>query len=185
MDKIETKATSHVTAQVSDLVLRETSTTRLVFRPTIVDNPKVPAAAIKGVFLFQRKSKRHEWTDIDSVPFSTLKSGEGYKLELRSAELLELMRGVSPLYKLHQRAGVPRGKQTFVKLTPQLEQLRQLSTQDLSSLLKANESLGAELFKKFLEFAINSEDPGILRFVVGSTRPSSGPEVRPRNRRRE
>ncbi len=113
MEEFETKATSHVTALASDITLRETSTTRLVFRPTIVDNPKNSNASVKGMFVYQRKSTTTAWQDIDSAPFSSLKSGEGYKLELRSAELLVLLDGLHPLYDLYQHGGIPRGKQTF------------------------------------------------------------------------
>ena len=39
MKEITTKSTSRVTAQVSDIAIRETTTTRLIFRPIIIDNP--------------------------------------------------------------------------------------------------------------------------------------------------
>lgn len=159
MDEIITKSTSRVTAQVTDIALRETSTTRLIFRPIIIDNPKNNNAAVKGNFLFQRKSTKTDWSDVETIPLSSMKSGEGYKLELKSAELLQLIKDLIPLYKLHQEGGVPRGITKFVKSTPHLEQLAALTTNEVSHVLNANTAIGASLLSKLLNWAINLNDP--------------------------
>lgn len=162
IDEIITKSTSRVTAQVSDIVLRETTTTRLIFRPTIVDNHKNNKASVKGNFLFQRKSKNTEWVDIETIPLSSMKSGEGYKLELKSAELLQFIKEIIPLYWLYKEGGVPKGIKKFVKVTPQLEQLAALTSDDVSSILNANTTIGASLLSKLLNWAVNLDDPAPL-----------------------
>ena len=48
------KSTSLNSALVIDILLRETKTTRLIFRPQIIENPDNPEAAIKGDFIYQR-----------------------------------------------------------------------------------------------------------------------------------
>ncbi len=159
MKEIITKSTSRVTAQVSDIALRETITTRLIFRPIIIDNPNNREASIKGNFLFQRKSKNSQWEDFETTPLSKLKSGEGFKLELKSSELLKLVDEIKPLYDLHKNEGVPRGQKKFVRATPQLEQLASLTDDDISNYLDANTTIGATLLTKLLNWAINLDDP--------------------------
>ena len=161
-DEITTKSTSRATAQVSDIFLREKATTRLVFRPTIVDNPNDQDASDKGNFLYQRKSINSDWVDFETIPLSSLKSGEGYKLELKSAELLNLIGELKPLYQLHREGGVPRGESKFVRATPQLEQLEKLTAGDVSNFLSANTTIGASLLSKLLNWAVNLDDPSLL-----------------------
>lgn len=55
MEKITTKPTSLVTEQASDIAIRETATTLLIFRPITIDNPNNRNASIKGDILYQRK----------------------------------------------------------------------------------------------------------------------------------
>ena len=47
MDELTVRSTSRSSAEVSDIALRETTMTRLVFRPMLVDNPREQAAAVK------------------------------------------------------------------------------------------------------------------------------------------
>jgi hypothetical protein len=159
MDEIFTKSTSQVTAQASDIELRETTTTRLVFRPVILDNHNNPEASVKGNFLFQRKSRNSQWEDFETIPLSKVKGGEGYKLELKSAELLHLITHLKPLYDLHRDGGVPRGQRKFVQATPQLEQLAALTADDVSDFLNANTAIGGSLLSKLLNWAVNVDDP--------------------------
>jgi hypothetical protein len=91
-----------------------------------------------------------------------LKSGEGYKLELKSAELLSLIQQLEPLYSLHHQKGVPRGRNKFVQLTPQLEQLSQLADGEIKTFLNSNSKIGGSLLVKLLNWALSTDDPSIL-----------------------
>jgi hypothetical protein len=159
MDELITTSTSRNTAECTDILIRETATTRLVFRPLIISNPNDPNASVKGGFLFQRKSKTAQWVDFETIPLSSLKSGEGYKLALDSAELLKLTTDLSSLYELHRESGVPRGKTKFIKASPELQQLADLSANDINAFLTANKEVGASLLTKLLTWAIDLDDP--------------------------
>jgi len=76
----------------------------------LVVNPNDPDAGIKGTLLYQRKKTDKEWEDFETIPMSSLKSGEGYKLEMKSSELLKLFSELSSLYQLHSETGVPLGQ---------------------------------------------------------------------------
>lgn len=162
MREIQTKSTSRVTAQATDIVLRQTDSIRLIFRPTIIDNVKNQEAALKGVFLYQRKSKKDAWEDFGTIPLSSVRVGEGYKLEIKTAELLQLYGELTQLYELHQSEGVPRGKKKYVQATPQLEQLASLSDSEVHDFSNANFAVGTSLLSKLLVWATNLDDPSPL-----------------------
>ena len=46
-----------------DIVLRENSTKRIIFRPLIVENENNPDSNIKWWFIFQWKWKNDKWED--------------------------------------------------------------------------------------------------------------------------
>lgn len=173
MSEIHTRSTSRVTAQADDIVLRESTISRLIFRPTILDNLNNREAAVKGIFLYQKKSKNLQWEDFNTIPLTSVKSGEGYKLEIKSAELLQLINALKPLYELHQEAGVPLGEKKYFKATPQLEQLAALTSKDVSDFLNANTTIGTGLLSKLLNWAINLEDPLPLIERIVELSPSS------------
>lgn len=162
MKEIQTKSTSRVTAQATDIILRQTDSVRLVFRPTIIDNSKNQEAALKGVFLYQKKSKIAGWDDFETIPLTSVKGGEGYKLEIKSAELLKLFQELNQLYDLHHNEGVPRGERRYVQATPQLEQLAYLSESEVHSFSNANVAVGASLLSKLLIWATSLDDPSPL-----------------------
>ena len=87
-------------AEVTPIVLRETERVRLVFRPMILVNDKHLRACIKGEFAYEKRQKTDDpWEAANKVSLASLKSGEGFKLELHSAELLALMTTLVPRYR--------------------------------------------------------------------------------------
>jgi len=161
MKEIHTKSTSKSSAVCTDIVLRETKTTRLIFRPLLIDNPQNPQATVNGGFLFQRK-KGSEWEDFDTIPLSSIKGGEGYKLELHSEELLQLFQELHYIYELRKVAGIPPGQTKFIKASPELEQLAQLTTNEISTFLQANRAVGSSLLGNLLNWAVNADEPSPL-----------------------
>ena len=100
MREICTSSTSSKTLEVSDLVLRKTKTTRLIFKPIIIDNPHDKDASVKGQFVFQRKSQKNEWKECNSFPLSKLKANEWVKLELHSSEIKVFLEGIESLREI-------------------------------------------------------------------------------------
>lgn len=162
MDRIHVKSTSRATADCSVLILRETGTTRLIFRPQIVENPNNPKAAVHGMFLFQKKGVKDSWIDAETAPLSTLKAGDGYKLDIKSAELLQLFDGLQALYELHASSGVPRGQGQFIRVNSSLAQLAQLGHRELVQILAAEKAVGPQLLSKLLKWATDSNNPAAL-----------------------
>lgn len=162
MDKFRIKSTSRSSAECSDVVLRETNTTRLVFRPMLVENPSIPEAAVKGTFIFQRKSPHDQWVDEETIPLSQLKKGEAYKLAIDSSEILSLYKNLTDLYKLHSESGVPAGDHEFVPVNRQLAEIARMAPSDLGKILAANRAVGSSLLVRLLAWATHADEPAAL-----------------------
>lgn len=159
---IQIKSTSLHSAECSDIILRTTDTTQLVFRPMLVDNKNNSLAAVKGTFVFQRKGKKGTWEDFQSIPFSSLKKDEGYKLEIKSKELLHLFKELASLYKLYSQSGIPLGSSQYIKTNQQLAELAAEPQAQVTQFLNANKQVGADLLSRLLAWAVAAEDPAHL-----------------------
>lgn len=146
-------------AECSDIVLRTTDTTQLVFRPMLIDNTNDKSAAVKGTFIFQRKGKKNNWEDVQSIPFSSLKKDEGYKLAIKSEELLHLFTELSILYKLHAQSGIPMGSSQYIRTNQQFAELSTVPQSQVTQFLNANQTVGANLLDKLLAWAVASDNP--------------------------
>lgn len=157
MTEIHTTSTSRNTAECDPIPLRTTERVRLVFSPLLVRNSNEPAACVKGSFVYQRKNKDDEWASITEVSLATLKSGEGYQLELHSQELLTLMRGLSPLYRIYRQEGIPRGKSKFVKIEAGLARFFELGQNEIRGFLEAHSVDAAEILLKLIRWVAGSQ----------------------------
>jgi hypothetical protein len=109
-DRIGTTSVSVDVVETDPIVLRESDTRRLVFLPTIVERDQ----PLRGTFVYQRKLKAGEWEDIRGEKFNSLKSGEGWALELRTAEVGVLMEGLLARKQLYERHGIQWGEHEFI-----------------------------------------------------------------------
>lgn len=151
-------STSRASADCEDIVLRETETTRLVFRPKLVDNPNDDDAAVRGCFVYQRKRMAEDWEDHKDLDLTQLKADEWIKLELRSAELLHLHQELQALYELHRSEGIPWGEVEYVPARKNLMELVALDAGSLASALEDNELFGAQLLTRLLSWIVKGQD---------------------------
>ncbi|SEP91367.1 Shedu immune nuclease family protein [Lentzea albida] len=114
--KIEINSTSTSTADVTPVVLRPGTLTRLVFKPILVKNEQDEAASVSGELTYQKKLKSDEWEDVDSINLQTLKAGENVRIALKSGEVLKMYQCLSALYE-HMRAnGVEYGTKHLIPI---------------------------------------------------------------------
>jgi hypothetical protein len=69
---VHVQPTSHFSAAVTDIVLRESELVRLIFRPEIVDNENEPQACVRGTFIYQKRGKGESWIDAPTESLSRL-----------------------------------------------------------------------------------------------------------------
>ena len=143
-------------------VLRETSTTRLVFRPKLVENPHDTRAAVHGFFLYQRKGPDDGWRDTETISLTSLKKDEGYRLELHAAEVLKLYTHLQDLYALHSTEGVPQGEAEFFRADQQLPAIAVLPREQWMRVLEANAAVGSTLLTNLLAWATAARSPQAL-----------------------
>ena len=112
-----THSTSRKTALCSDIVLRKTKTTRLIFRPELIENPHDSKHCVKGRFIFQKKTSTTDWRDYKKLTISHLKDAEWFKLELHSSELYKLITQLDAYYQIFTKYGIRSGDTDFI-ITP-------------------------------------------------------------------
>ena len=145
---IHIRSTSWHSADADPVVLRENSAGRLVFMPSLVDRPGSLDTSVRGTLLYQKKKASGVWRNNEPIPLSSLRDGEGVKLELKSAETRTLFQKLGEFYSIAENYGVPKGDNRFVR-APESDLLRQLlEGGELDRMLGQSE--GADLLKKFL-----------------------------------
>lgn len=164
MSDLTVKSTSKVTAQCSDFIIRETKTTRLIFRPQLIDNQKNQSASVKGVFIYQRKGVKQNWVDFPTEPLSSLKSGESYKLSLSSSETLALYKHIEELQDFFTCKGIPYGQTEFVKVNSNISKLLNIPVDQLRRFLETNKKVGTKLLTRLLDWSTSVQN---LDEIVG------------------
>ena len=106
-ESFKVRSTSRSSATVDVRELSCTGTTRKVVYANLHENPNNAEASVKITIAHQRKGKRDEWEDVESIALNTLKAGEGVKLELKSEETLALRGVLEGLYAIYERKGLP------------------------------------------------------------------------------
>lgn len=158
MEEINISSTSRSSANADPIVLRLKDTVRLVFIPTIVENKEDPDACVKGIFVYQKKIKKDHWENIKEISLNSLKPAEGVQLEIKSAELLHLMKKLGSLWRIHKSGGVPRGRSRFVRISDTVAELDGLSDVELREHFQINASAGIALFKRLADWLSAIED---------------------------
>jgi hypothetical protein len=128
----------------------------------LVDNPHEHAAAVRGIFIYQRKGAKDTWQNTDTIPLSALKKDEGYRLELASLGLLNLVRELIPLYKLHAKHGIPFGMTEFVPVDSAVANLAALPSDQVRTYLSANKAVGEQLLSTLLAWVAGLPEPTAL-----------------------
>lgn len=164
MKEIEITSTSSKTADGQPISLRSTDKVRLVFIPTLVKNSSSPQACVRGRFVYQKKNKNSEWESLTEFPLSSLKSGEGYQLELHSSELFVLMKELVQLYRLYGQVGIPKGKTKFVKLEASLARFFALGEVEIRAFLESHPEDATETLMKLLRWLASSPN-GVSKFA--------------------
>lgn len=94
-------------ANADPIVLREGTTTRLVFKPTIVNNRRNGEHPLGGDFIYQKKGRNDEWEDEETARITSIESGTGIKLALNRDEIDLLLRHWQGLYAFYRQNGIP------------------------------------------------------------------------------
>ena len=153
--------TSRDSAECDEIVLRETKTTRLVFKPLLISNIHDASAAIKGVFVYQRRKRGESWTDLKTLNLSQLKADEWVQLELKATEVQKLVQRLNDLYAVHAETGIPSQPSHFVRLEAHLGALVDTDEKAVRFCRLQRSSGGLDIFTRVLRWVSktpNTED---------------------------
>jgi len=168
-NRIITRSTSNATMDVTPIVLRESSTSRLVFAPVWVNESD---NSLRGLFRFERKSRLGNWESIEHEKLTSLKADEGYELSLKGEEVSLLLNKLSEINTTLTKYGHTYGT-TIVSLTKEsapgiFVQIGDISNREwvieqLRTLEKSNfENLGLAIGRARLESAIATMESNLL-----------------------
>lgn len=151
------KSTSSHTAIGDSIVLRTTTKSRLVFKPMMVDNPKNPDASLKGTFVYQVKGKNDNWDDYKTLDLSQFKKGEWIKLELKSEELLKLLKELNDYYKIYSEIGIVKGETDVLITDSNISEIIAELLNSTENLERLMEKGGPDLIHRAIEWIGDTE----------------------------
>lgn len=158
-DKINVWTTSSNSAVCDDIVLKENSMSRLLFRPEIVNNEKNPEASVRGCFIYQKKRRNDSWEDYKELDLSKLRAEEWIKLELKSEEMLTLTREIQKHYTIHEQYGVRFGGFHLFKTNPDIEKLLDMFENNRGLFTQLLDDEKSDAFEQTLEWIVNNDNP--------------------------
>ena len=114
MDDYKIISTSVYSAKLAEpIVIEETSTTRKVLFVDLNDKKKDIGETVGITIVHQRKKLNDEWENVENIPLSSLKGGEGVKLHLDSHSTRKIYDELTKLYTLIDKEGVQFGIKEF------------------------------------------------------------------------
>jgi hypothetical protein len=174
---MKTTSTSAQSAVVTPLILRQTDHVRLLFCPMLVENPHDTRRSVKGTFIYQRKLANQQWGPYETIPLSTLKADEGYKLELKSEELLEFFNYVQPLYELVKEKGIPRGQKDWINIKGNVAAFLKANQNDLATFLNSHPQDAASSLSKILNWLSTAPKASAVASQLTQINPQSLPNL--------
>jgi len=114
VEQYEVKTTSRQSATISDKVLVETATTRLILRPELIQNPNNPEATVRITLVHQRKSGTGKWENAPTKPLSILKADEQVNFSLRTEATLKLYRQLQNLFAIGAKGRIGYGESKLI-----------------------------------------------------------------------
>ena len=118
MEKYTVQRTSSTSADIVDIVLGQTATTRRIFRPKFVRRPDERQWRIEGSLICQRKSSKDVWDDTKELKLSQLKAGDCVAVNLDSTQTENLINGLDDLKAIAAQRGVELGRKEVVVADP-------------------------------------------------------------------
>lgn len=114
MENLKTISTSAHSAKLAEpIVIEETGTTRRVLVIDLNDKKKDIGETVGITIVHQRKKRNDKWEDVECIPLSSLKAGEGVKLNLNSKTTRKIYDELTKLYALIDKEGVKFGTNEF------------------------------------------------------------------------
>ncbi|MBI5469969.1 DUF4263 domain-containing protein [Candidatus Kaiserbacteria bacterium] len=164
-DSLHIKRTSSVTLAATDIVIRESKTTRLLLRPLIVDNYSSPGNSVKCWIIAQRKGPSDEWNEANEFPLSKLSKGEWSKFELKTEDVSKILGSLEAIKELYKEHGITwDGKYALIH-GEEAKLLAELSKFDRTLLLEKLKNINPAHLENLSETIKLSRLEGLLKVI--------------------
>ena len=161
-DTIKIKSTSKNSAIGSDILLRTTTTTRLLFKPEIVNNPHNKNASVRGTFIFQKKGRNNSWEDYKNLDLTKLKASEWVQIELKSEEMFKLISELDKYYKIFERYGIRSGETEFLITSQNIQRIIEQLLNNKESLNKLIAQGGSSILSEIIRWLSGLGDAKLI-----------------------
>ena len=142
MDIIDIKKKSFSVADGSEIILRETQSTKMVFLPTLINDPYRSTSGVRGKIVFLKKGFKEEWTRYKEVEANNMKAGQWTQLELSLDETQKLLDGLQQCNLILKNFSVESSRYSF---WDEEEVIEKNKADQIMSLLSKQDTLIDEL----------------------------------------
>jgi len=151
-DSITLKSTSRNSATGDPIVLRQTTKSRLVFIPEVVNNEKNPDCCVKGSFVYQVKSPSGNWELYKTLDLNRLKDKDWVKLNIKSEELKKLITELDKYYNIYEKFGIQFGEKEFLLTDENVKPILDQILEKKGNFRKLLEKGGPDILEKLFNW---------------------------------
>ncbi|MBF4696059.1 Shedu immune nuclease family protein [Fusibacter ferrireducens] len=148
--KLNVTSTSQNSAEVNEVVLSESDLVKIVFKPIIVKNQHEINKSVKGKLVYQKKRKCDQFTEVDKLSKSSMRTGEWMEISLDTREVSELFEGLKSCYSLFGSNGIEFGNNEYLVVSSDYEKLIKLLEEE-PELIKKLAETNPKIIKGILE----------------------------------
>lgn len=159
---IKIQSTSQNSAMGEPIVLRQTTKSRLIFLPEIVNNLQHPDCCVKGSFIYQVKLPSGTWTDYKTLDLNKLKKDDWVKISIKTEELKTLITSLDKYYNIYEKYGIQKGVNEFILTDDNIKLLLDQILDKKVNFLKIIEKGGPEILEKLLTWLSVTSDTELV-----------------------
>lgn len=159
---VKIQSTSQNSAIGEPIILRQTTKSRLIFLPEIVNNTEHPDCCVKGTFIYQVKLPSGDWENYKTLDLSNLKRDEWVKISIKTEELKILITSLDKYYNIYEKYGIQRGINEFTITDENIKPFLDQILDKKANFLKLLEKGGPVILDKLLAWLSVTSDTELV-----------------------
>lgn len=145
-------------SESDDIVLRETSTTKLIFKPKLVDDFRSGKKGVRGSIILCKKSQKGDWENHKGLDFNKLKSDEWGQVELKTEEVAKLFEGLQKNGMIVKEYGIESSRYSFFEKDEKFSRLLAILEDNGDVITELLESEQSDVIERVLKWIAKNED---------------------------
>lgn len=145
-------------AESDDIVLRETATTKLVFKPTLVDDFDAQKKGVRGLLILCKKGQKEDWEIHKDLDLNKLKVGEWGRIELKIEEVERLFEGLQKNGMIVKEYGIETSGYSFYEKDEKFKRVIKILEDSDDIITELIDSDQSEVIEKVLKWIAKNDD---------------------------